>query len=221
METKNIVIINGSPKKESDSEKLALKLVESLKASGLNCNIQFFKLVQMDVKNCTGCLECKESGLCSQIDDIIKIKDGLKKADFVVFSSPVHISHISSILHNFFERLIIDLHTFEYFRKPFINIISTNGSGEKEADKFLSKIGLLFGMVKIGFTFISKNDVFRNKDFNKLTKKIHNILSGKYIVKPTIANNIYFYFMKMTIKNNPDFFVYENKIWQERGWFNK
>jgi multimeric flavodoxin WrbA len=221
MEVKKIVIINGSPKNESDSEKLSQKLVESIKVNNLNCNIQFYKLVQMDIKNCTGCLQCKKNGLCSQIDDISKIKESMQKADFVIFSSPVHISHISSIFHNFFERLIIDLHTFEYAGKPFINVVSTNGSGENEVDKFLTKIGLLFGMIKIGFTFISKNDAFREKHFAKLIKKICNILTGKYIVKPTLMNKIYFHFMKNTIKNNPNYFIYENKIWQERGWFNK
>ena len=48
---KNIVVINGSPKNESDSEKLAHKFVETLKLDDLAYNIQFFKLFQMDIKN--------------------------------------------------------------------------------------------------------------------------------------------------------------------------
>lgn len=215
---KNIVIINGSPRKVSDSEKLALRLVESVKSDNLTVNTQMFKLSQMEIKNCIGCLECKNNGHCSQIDDVNKIKDSLKKADFIIFSTPVHISHISSLFHNFFERSITDLHTFEYWGKPFLNIVSTNGSGEEEADKYLSKIGLLFGMVKVGFAFVSKNDPFNEKNFSKQVQKSINILTGKYIVKPTMKNKIYFSYMKKTIKNNPDFFVYESKIWEERGW---
>ena len=189
---KNIVVINGSPKSESDSEKLAHKFIESLKLDDSINNIQFFKLVQMNIKNCTGCLICKKTGICPQTDDMAKIKDSLKKADFIVFSSPVHISHVSSLFHNFLERSITDLHTFEYLGKPFVNIISTNGSGEEKADKYLSKIGLLFGMVKIGFTFVSNNDPFKEKTFTKLVNKSKDILTGKIVLKPTIMNKIYF-----------------------------
>ena len=218
---KNIVIINGSPKKESDSEKLALKFIESLKQNKLNGNIQLFKLSQMNVKNCIGCLKCKNEGICPQNDDMEKIKNALHKADFVIFSSPVHVTHVSSIFHNFIERSIVDLHTFEYMNKPFVNIVSTNGSGEEDVDKYLSKIGLLFGMIKVGFTFISKNDPFNEKNFVRLVEKSLKILNEKIKIKPTIKNKMYFSFMKKTIKDNPGYFVFENKIWNERGWFNK
>jgi multimeric flavodoxin WrbA len=148
---KQIVIINGSPKKESDSEKLSLKFLESLRLNHLEYNTTFYKLVEMDIKNCTGCLTCQITGTCSYTDDVPKIKESMKMADFIIFSSPVH---ISSIFHNFLERSITDLHTFEYLHKPFVNIVSTNGSGEEEVNKYISKIGLLFGMIKVGFIFI-------------------------------------------------------------------
>jgi len=218
---KNIVVINGSPKSESDSEKLAHKFIEALNLDDSMNNVYFYKLVQMDIKNCTGCLVCKKTGICPLTDDMVKIKDSLKKADFIVFSSPVHISHISSLFHNFLERSITDLHTFEYLGKPYVNIISTNGSGEEEADKYLSKIGLLLGMVKVGFTFISNNDPFKEKMFTKLVNKSKNILSGKTVIKPKIKNKIYFYFMKMTIESNQEYFIYEHKVWKERGWTKK
>ena len=76
-------------------------------------------------------------------------------------------------------------------------------------------------MIKIGFIFISQNDPFKEKNFNKTVNKARNILTEKQVVKPTMMNKIYFKFMKRTIKNNPDYFVYENKTWKERGWLNK
>jgi len=157
---KNIVIISGSPNKESDSEKLVYIFLEKLKKDNLPYNTQFFKLSEMNIKICTGCFSCKITGICKQIDDILIIKNCLKKADFIIFCSPVHISHISAYFQIFLERSITDLHTFEYLNKPFVNVISTNGSGEEEADKYLTKIGLLFGLVKVGFTYISKNDPY-------------------------------------------------------------
>ena len=215
---KNIVIINGSPKKDSISEKLALKFIKALNLDESNYIYDLIKLVEMDIKNCIGCLKCKETGICFHNDEMNRIKDKIKNADLIVFNSPVHISHITSIFHNFFERSIIDLHTFEYKNKPFVNIVSTNGSGEEEVDKYLSKMGLLFGMIKIGFIYISNNDQFKENTFKKLVKKTRNILEDKIKIKPTFKNKMYFEFMKKTIKENLDYFVYENKVWKERGW---
>ena len=215
---KNIVIISGSPKEESDSEKLANTFLEKLKQNNLTYNTQFIKLSQMNIIICAGCLSCKMTGICPQTDDMLEIKNSLKKTDFVIFCSPVHISHISSFFHIFLERSITDLHTFEYLNKPFLNIISTNGSGEEETDKYLTKIGLLFGMIKVGFTFTSKNDPFKEKRFQILVEKSKKILTDEIILKPTIKNKIYFKFMKMTVENNPEYFVYENKVWKEKGW---
>ena len=45
-------------------------------------------------------------------------------------------------------------------RIQILNIVSTNGSGEEEVDKYLTKMGLLFGMVKVGFIYVSKNDLY-------------------------------------------------------------
>ena len=175
-------------------------------------------MAEMDIKNCMGCLNCKKTGICFHNDEMNKIKNFIKKADFVIFSTPVHISHISSLFHNFFERSIIDLHTFEYKNKPFLNIVSTNGSGEEEVDKYLTKMGLLFGMIKIGFIYVSKNDPFKEKAFKKLVIKTKNILSGKYQIKPALKNKIFFEFMKKTVRDNSEYFVYENKVWKNRGW---
>jgi hypothetical protein len=76
-------------------------------------------------------------------------------------------------------------------------------------------------MIKIGFSFISKNDPFREKEFNSLISKTKGYLAGKIKVKPTIMNSLYFSSMKGIIQKNPKFFEYENKIWAERGWFQK
>jgi hypothetical protein len=59
------------------------------------------------------------------------------------------------------------------------------------------------------------------RKFTKLIKKSIKILTGELILKPTIMNKIHFYYMKMTIKNNPNYFIYENRVWKERGWINR
>jgi multimeric flavodoxin WrbA len=217
----SIVVINGSPKLSSDSAGLAKRFCDEITRGSENIEVEIFNLSQRKIAPCTGCMACTRNGVCAFHDDMDLIRDSLRKAALVIFTSPVHFNHPSALFHTFVERSLLQLHTFEYLKKPFINFVSTNGSGEEDADKYLSKIGLLFGMVKIGFSFISKNDPFREKEFNSLITKTKQYLTGGIKAKPSLMNNLYFSSMKGIIRKNPKFFEYENKIWADRGWFQK
>ena len=121
---------------------------------------------------------------------------------------------------NFIERSLIPLHTFEYLGKPFITVVTTNGSGEQEADKYLSKIGYLYGCIKVGSILKSDNDKFDQRAYDKLVQKTSSALLGRS-VKPKLVNHMYFSSMRRIIKENIDYFKAESEIWHDRNWFNK
>jgi hypothetical protein len=121
-------------------------------------------------------------------------------------------------LQSILERSLSDLHLFGYLGTPFIIVISTNGSGETDADKYLTKIGRLFGMVKLGMCFVSRNDAFDDKRFERIVAKGRSALEeGR--VRPSMMKSLYFDSMKKIIKRNPSFFEHEHKVWEQRGWF--
>jgi multimeric flavodoxin WrbA len=153
-------------------------------------------------------------------DDMMAIRKALSDSDLVVFSSPVHFNHVSSSFQNFVERSLVDLHVFEYVGRPFVNIISTNGSGEGDVDKYMTRIGILFGMVRLGMCYTSKNDEFDQRGFLRLIDKTKSILQDRRL-RPTVVNSLYFNSMKKIILKNSTFFEYEKKVWMERGWFEK
>lgn len=219
---KRIIAIIGSPKtyEQSATYALANNFIESLKKINSDIESEIIYLSQRNVKSCKGCLVCKQTGKCVINDDMELIRKSMSDADILIFGSPVHFSHVSSVFHNFVERSVVPLHTFEYLGKPFINIVTTNGSGEQEADKFLTKIGLLFGCIKVGSILKSDNDKFNIKAYQRITSETNSILSGKK-VQPKLMNKIYFSFMKKVIKENPDYFIAETEIWKQRNWFKK
>ena len=219
---KKIVAIVGSPKPSDRSVTYALvnEFIGSLKKSNDGIEAEIISLSQRNILPCKGCLDCKKTGKCVIDDDMGSIRDSMSQADILIFGSPVHFSHVSSVFHNFVERSIIPLHTFEYLGKPFVNIVTTNGSGEQEADKFLTKIGLLFGCIKAGSILRSDNDKFDTKAYDRVVLEAGSILSGKK-VRPSLENKMYFSFMKKVIEENPDYFKAETEIWNERGWFKK
>jgi len=218
---KKIVAIIGSPKPESQSVTYALvaDFIDSLKKDG-NIDAVNIHISAKNILPCKGCLVCKKTGQCVLDDDMESIRKSMSEADLLIFGSPVHFTHVSSVFQNFIERSIVPLHTFEYLGKPFVTAVTTNGSGEQEADKYLSKVGYLFGCIKIGAILKSDNDKFNEKAYGKLIVKTASVLAGAP-VRPSIVNKIYFSSMRKIIRENKDYFVAESKIWEKRNWFGK
>ena len=219
---KKIVAITGSPKPREQSATYALiqDFIGTLKKGNEKIESEIIHLAQRNIKPCTGCLSCKQTGKCVIADDMEAIHKSMNEADLIIFGSPVHFTHISSVFMNFIERSMIPLHTFDFLGKPFINIVTTNGSGEQEADKYLSKIGYLCGCIKIGFVFKSANDPFKSKAYNNLIDKTASILAGKKI-RPAFINRMYFSIMKKLIRENKDYFKSIIEIWDKRKWSDK
>lgn len=215
-----IVAILGSPKdiRSSTTGKMIQEFVEALKKSNSSIQSEIISLGG-EILPCKACMTCQKRGKCIIEDGMTSLKESMRNADLLIFASPVHFNHVSSLFQNFIERSLIDLHTFEYVGKPLVNIVTTNGSGEEEAEKYLDKIGILFGAVKIGSIKVIQNDRFDSKSFEALVRNAGEILQGRKKLKPTLMNKLYFMSMKKVIKDNPKYFEYESKVWVERGWF--
>lgn len=220
---KKIIAIVGSPKtlEESVTVELINNFYKALKEKNTELIIEVISLSEKNILPCKGCRACTKTGNCIINDELLAVKKAMHEADILILGSPVHFNHVSSFFQCFVERLLVDLHTFEYIGKPFINFVTTDGSGEEEAEKYLTKIGLLLGAIKIGSIVKLDNDKFNINNFNKLVIETNKILNGEKNIKPGLMNSLYFYSMKNIIKNNSNYFKYEEKIWKERDWFNK
>lgn len=220
---KKIVAIVGSPKSAEQSVTVSIvnSFLELLIEKNNNIESEVIVLSHENILPCKGCMMCSKNGKCLLNDDFLEIKKKMKDADLLIFASPVHFNHVSSLFQNFVERSLVDLHTFEYIGKPFINFVTTNGSGEKEVNKYLTQIGLLFGAIKIGSVIKIDNEKFNMDNLNKLVQRASLILAEEKKVKPKFTNKMYFFSMKSIIKNNAKYFEYEAKIWKERNWLNK
>lgn len=58
-----------------------------------------------DIKDCTGCGSCSESGRCRIDDECGLIFTKIESADLVVFVTPVRFNGVSSILKRFIDRM--------------------------------------------------------------------------------------------------------------------
>ena len=100
---KNIVILAGSPRKVSSTDKLTAIFVEGAKEAGHTVTV--FRVADMNIGGCLGCGHCfQEVGVCVQKDDMQVILDALRKADTLVLASPVYYWGFTSQLKRVIDR---------------------------------------------------------------------------------------------------------------------
>jgi multimeric flavodoxin WrbA len=99
---KKVIIISSSMRK-GNSDKLCDKFQEGAIASGnivTRINIRDIRL-----NFCLGCRDCYNYGDCVQNDDMNNIYPKIKKADVLVFATPIYFGEMSGSLKTFLDRL--------------------------------------------------------------------------------------------------------------------
>lgn len=121
----NIIAINGSPRKNGRISKIVDEIIEGAKENGHKCEI--IHLVDLNIKDCTGCMSCQEKGACVFRGDIKKIEEAIKSADLIIWASPTYWANVSSLMLRVVERL------FGFFIKeqPMGFPIKQNAKGKK------------------------------------------------------------------------------------------
>lgn len=102
---KNIVILNGSPRKKGNTSALVQAFREGAESSG-NTVTEFF-LGGMEIHGCKGCFGGHSSKECPcvQKDDMAQIYPAVKECDVLVLASPLYYWTMSGQLRTALDRL--------------------------------------------------------------------------------------------------------------------
>ncbi len=102
---KNIVILNGSPRKNGNTSALVKAFTQGAESAGHTVT-EFF-LGGMDIHGCKGCFGGHSSRECPcvQQDDMNKIYPAVKDSDVVVLSSPLYYWTMSGQIRTALDRL--------------------------------------------------------------------------------------------------------------------
>ena len=103
--SKNIIILNGSPRKNGNTSALTAEFTRGALESGNAVNE--FHLNDMNIHGCLGCCRGGKNPAspCVQKDDMDKIYPAYKAADVVVLATPLYYWTISGQLKTAFDRL--------------------------------------------------------------------------------------------------------------------
>jgi len=102
-----ILAINGSYRRDGTTAHLTSQALRGAEAEG--AETEMIVLADSDVQYCTNCLACYKDtdstiAPCTVDDGVAAILQGIRDADGVIFSSPVHCGFVSGIMTAFIER---------------------------------------------------------------------------------------------------------------------
>ncbi|MCI5723478.1 MAG: NAD(P)H-dependent oxidoreductase [Erysipelotrichaceae bacterium] len=80
----NIVIINGSPRKKGTTANILHSFEEKLH-SYEDVNIEYFDLIDLDIKTCSGCCGCYRTGTCYMKDDAEMLSEKISCCDGLIY----------------------------------------------------------------------------------------------------------------------------------------
>ena len=104
MNRKKIIILLGSPRKNSNTAALAGEVERA--AGDAGAQVESFFLHGMDIQFCTGCESCREktSKNCVIDDDMQLLYPRIREADAIVFASPIYWAHVTAQMKVFMDR---------------------------------------------------------------------------------------------------------------------
>lgn len=149
---KNILILNGSPRKNGKTASLMKALIEGAKEN--NNEIKEHYITSMNISSCMGCDSCMitQEGCVQKDDDMAIIYDDMTWADVVVFVSPQFWGTISGQLKVVFDRLFAWFNKvgWENARKESVLLMTARGDDYSMAVDFYSLLSRFLGWEDLG-----------------------------------------------------------------------
>lgn len=160
----NILIINGSPRKNKNCYSIAKVISSKLKESNISNKI--FNIYDMDIEYCTACGFCDKTGYCRIKDDMTPMYEMFDNCEGCIVISPVHFDCISAKL-----KTVVDRTQAIYASKYVLNQSSIDRN-KKRIGMYIAVGGskpyvsqFMGGQIVMDFFFKSIN--------NKLLYKLH------------------------------------------------
>lgn len=194
----NIIIINGSPRKNGATAKI-LHTMEQCLILKDNVSVEYVNINDLSISPCNGCCSCYKTGKCYINDDAEKLSIKIENADGLIIGSPTYASNVSGQLKQFIDRghFVIEqlLHN-----KYAISVVTGENYGSRDTSKILTKLlkysgAKLSGKIIYNIPFNSNpiNDKKITSKINYLSEKLYSdIFKRKNNLLQTIIHNVIF-----------------------------
>ena len=122
---KNVLIISTSLRGGSNSELLAKECAKGAEEAGNR--VELLSLKGKKIQYCIGCLSCIKTGKCVQKDDAPEIMEKLRRADVLVFATPIYYYEMCGQMKTLLDRMN-PLYSSDYaFREVYMIATAADG----------------------------------------------------------------------------------------------
>ena len=122
---KNVLIISTSLRGGSNSELLAKECAKGAEEAGNR--VELLSLKGKKIQYCIGCLTCLKTGKCVQKDDAPEIMEKLRRADVLVFATPIYYYEMCGQMKTLLDRMN-PLYSSDYaFREVYMIATAADG----------------------------------------------------------------------------------------------
>ncbi len=99
---KQVLILSTSPRRGGNSEVLAEAFRSGAAEAGHEAEI--VRLSGRDIQFCRGCLACQKTKTCVIHDDMASLLDKMRRADVIVFTTPIYFYEMSGQMKTLLDR---------------------------------------------------------------------------------------------------------------------
>ena len=149
-----VLAINGSPRKNGNTNILLKTVCKELEAEGIATEI--IQVGGQTIHGCTACYRCQDEKRCAIESDILNdIVEKMKMADGVILGSPVYFADITPELKAVIDRsgLVLRANGFPLRRKAAAGIVAVRRGGAIHALDTISHFLHYQQTVQIGSTY--------------------------------------------------------------------
>ena len=141
-----VILINGSPRKDSNTELALKEVAKSLNEEGIETEIVNLK---NDVKGCMACNTCSKLGKCV-IDDVVNVvAEKFKNADGIVVGSPTYYASTNGTVISFLDRLFYSAN-YDMSMKVGAAVCTARRAGTDTNFDVINKYFTISNMVVVG-----------------------------------------------------------------------
>ncbi len=153
-------------------------------ARKLNADLEILNLVEKDIQPCKACYACLFGQKCSIQDDVEDILNSIRRADFVLISSPVYWLDATGKVKMLLDRMFMALQYFEELRKKRGAVVYFYGFEELRgwASNTYNTLLRVLGITPVAVVPIHAalpGEVLKDENVRKLDMLVDAIKNGK------------------------------------------
>lgn len=176
-----VIAINGSPRKNWNTDTLLKRAIEG--AASVGAETELINLYELNYRGCISCFACKRkdgkmAGHCAMKDDLTDVLEKAITSNVLLLGSPIYLGDITGAMRSFLERFVFmnlsyeESHRTNFTGKISIGFIYTMGIPQEMVEesgyKYNFNLHMQYLQLLNGTTeYLISSDAYQFDDYSK------------------------------------------------------